>query len=100
MSKVSRLTSFMALGLFIALAPMGGAMADDAAAASKPGADCNPYQTYACLDTYLNQDGDDVYDRIVNYYQLEWGQPGPPASPNAHPSRRDCWPDIPQTSAR
>src|SRR5580704_17385598 len=55
----------------------------------------SPYDNYACLDAYL---GDDVIGRLYNYYELEWGQPGPPADPNAPPSRIDGWPRTPETT--
>ena len=62
-------------------------------------ADCtppvDPYKNYACLDAYLGQD---VLTRFFNYYRLEWGEPGPPADPNAPPSRRDGWPATPETT--
>src|SRR5580692_1622148 len=45
-----------------------------------------PYKDYKCLDTYL---GDGVFERLYNYYLLEWGHPGPPSAPSAPPSRRD-----------
>jgi hypothetical protein len=46
----------------------------------------------------LNKDGDDVYDRMANYYKLEWGQGSAPSDPNAQPGRRDGWPATPQTA--
>lgn len=55
----------------------------------------DPYKNYACLDAYL---GDDPLTRFLNYYKLEWGQPGPPSDPNAPPGRRDYWPATPQTT--
>jgi putative OmpL-like beta-barrel porin-2 len=54
-----------------------------------------PYKNYDCLDKYL---GDGFFERLVNYYRLEWGHEGPPADPKAPPSRRAGWPDAPQTS--
>ena len=55
-----------------------------------------PYKNYDCLDAYL---GDGFFERLVNYYRLEWGHDGPPADPKAPPSRRAGWPDAPQTVA-
>jgi hypothetical protein len=55
----------------------------------------DPYKNYACLDTYL---GDNVFERLYNYYRLEWGESGPPTDPNAPPSRRAGWPDAPETT--
>ena len=55
----------------------------------------NPYVNYPCLDTYL---GDNVFDRFINYYKLEWGQSGPPSDPNAPPGRIDGWPGTPMTT--
>lgn len=54
----------------------------------------DPYKNFACMDDYL---GDDVLDRFINYYRLEWGEAGPPADPNALPSERDGWPQTPET---
>ena len=95
---MSRSEKFIALGLLVAAAPMSGAYAQGSTDAAKPAAVCDPYQNYSCLEGYLNQDGDDPYDRIVNYYKLEWGKAGPPTDPNAPASRRDGWPLTPQTS--
>jgi hypothetical protein len=55
----------------------------------------DPYKDYSKLDAYL---GDDFATRLYRYYQLEWGQSGPPQDPNAPPSAREGWPATPQTS--
>ena len=69
-----------------------------APAATAP-VDCSthpdPYKNYACLDAYL---GDNVLDRLYNYYKLELGQPGAPSDPNAPASRRADWPATPETT--
>jgi hypothetical protein len=71
----------------------------ETAAAQAPAVDCSvnpdPYKNYGCLDAYL---GDDVFQRLINYYKLEMGQPGPPADPNAPAGRRDGWPATPETT--
>ena len=54
----------------------------------------SPYDNYQCLDAYL---GDDIFERMYNYYKLEWGQSGPPTDPNAPPSIRQGWPRVPST---
>jgi Putative beta-barrel porin-2, OmpL-like. bbp2 len=54
-----------------------------------------PYRNYDCLDAYL---GDGFFERLVNYYRLEWGHDGPPADPKAPPGRRTGWANAPQTS--
>jgi hypothetical protein len=54
----------------------------------------SPYDNYQCLDAYL---GDDIFERLWNYYKLEWGQSGPPTDPNAPPAIRPNWPRIPGT---
>jgi hypothetical protein len=54
-----------------------------------------PYKNYKCLDAYL---GDGFFERLVNFYRLEWGHEGPPADPKAPPSRRAGWPDAPATT--
>jgi hypothetical protein len=65
----------------------------------KPPIDCHandaPYKDYSCLDAYL---GEGFFERLMNYYRLEWGHEGPPADPNAPPGRRDYWPTTPQTT--
>jgi Putative beta-barrel porin-2, OmpL-like. bbp2 len=55
----------------------------------------SPYDNYQCLDAYL---GDNFFTRLYNYYKLEWGQAGPPADPNAPPSRIADWPRTPETT--
>ena len=39
------------------------------------------------------------FERLVNYYRLEWGHEGPPADPKAPPARRKGWQDAPETIA-
>jgi hypothetical protein len=58
-------------------------------------ASCDPYKTYSCLDDYL---GTGVFERMFNYYKLEYGEAGPPTDPNAPPSRRDGWPATPEST--
>ena len=55
----------------------------------------DPYRNYACLDAYL---GEDFFTRFVNYYKLEWAQPGAPADPNAPSSSREGWPATPEST--
>jgi hypothetical protein len=69
--------------------------ADETGYAAPP---CDPYKDYSCLDTYLNKDGDDPFDRMINYYKLEWGKFAAPANPNAPAGRRDGWPATPQST--
>src|SRR5580700_772189 len=54
-----------------------------------------PYKNYDCLDKYL---GDGFFERMVNYYRLEWGHDSAPSDPKAPPSRREGWPGQPQTT--
>jgi hypothetical protein len=54
-----------------------------------------PYKDYNCLDTYLS---DGFFERLINYYRLEWGHEAPPADPKAPPGRRDYWPTTPQST--
>jgi hypothetical protein len=68
------------------------AFAADAPAAPAP---CDPYKKYDCLDSYL---GDGFWERLGNYYALEWGQPSGPSDPKAPPGRRDGWPATPMTT--
>jgi hypothetical protein len=55
----------------------------------------DPYKNYACLDAYL---GTSFFERLFNYYRLEWGHDVAPADPKAPPSRRADWPTTPQSS--
>ena len=57
--------------------------------------DPDPYKNYSCLDAYL---GDNVLERLYNYYKLELGQPGAPSDPNALASRRAGWDPAPETT--
>jgi Putative beta-barrel porin-2, OmpL-like. bbp2 len=89
----------------LALVVPGGVAATDAAQAadtssrSKAPINCKapdaPYKNYDCLDAYL---GDGFFERMVNYYKLEWGHEGPPADPKAPSARRPGWPDAPATT--
>jgi len=55
----------------------------------------DPYKNYACLDAYL---GEGFFNRLYNYYRLEWGEGAPPTDPNAPPSSREGWPATPETT--
>src|SRR6516165_937371 len=55
----------------------------------------DPYKNYACLDAYL---GTNFWERLFNYYRLEWGHDAAPADPKAPPSRRADWPPTPQST--
>src|SRR5580700_8598943 len=55
----------------------------------------SPYKDYNCLNTYL---GDGFFERLINYYRLEWGHEAAPADPKALPARRDGWPATPQST--
>jgi hypothetical protein len=79
--------------------PDYGVLASTVTPKGKKAIDCHapdaPYKDYNCLDAYL---GDGFFERMINYYRLEWGHEGPPADPNAPPGRRDYWPTTPQTT--
>jgi putative OmpL-like beta-barrel porin-2 len=89
----------LALAVPGGVAAAGAAQAADASTRSKATIDCKapdaPYKNYDCLDAYL---GDGFFERMVNYYKLEWGHEGPPADPKAPPARRAGWPDAPATT--
>jgi hypothetical protein len=68
--------------------------ADPADAPASPPA-CDPYKNYSCMDSSL---GTGFWERLVNYYGLEWGQPAAPVDPKAPAPRRDYWPATPQTT--
>jgi hypothetical protein len=53
-----------------------------------------PYREYKCLDAYL---GTGFLERLINYYQLEWGHSKAPEDPDAPESQRNRWPDAPAT---
>ena len=78
----------------VSLAAMGlinvnGAIAADASLPAKVPVGCrtvvDPYKNYACLDAYL---GNSYFERLFNYYRLEWGHAAGPVDPKAPPSRR------------
>ena len=58
-------------------------------AAPTASAKCDPYQNYSCLDSYL---GNGFWERLGNYYELEWGKDGAPADDKAPPGRRENFP--------
>jgi hypothetical protein len=62
---------------------------------SKPVVACDPYKDYSCLDSYL---GTGFWERMTNYYSLEYGQAAAPADPKAPPSRRDDMTPAAQTA--
>jgi Putative beta-barrel porin-2, OmpL-like. bbp2 len=76
-------TAFAAMGLF------NGAQAADATMPAKVPVACrgvvDPYKNYSCLDAYL---GTTYWERLINYYRLEWGHAAAPVDPKAPPSRR------------
>ncbi|HYB51948.1 MAG TPA: outer membrane beta-barrel protein, partial [Burkholderiaceae bacterium] len=79
-------------------APAAAATSQPATGQAAPAgnaAKCDPYRNFECLDEYLGQG---FWERLVNYYKLEWGQAAAPADPKAPPSRRDGWPATPQTT--
>ena len=53
---------------------------------------CDPYNNYACLDSYL---GEDFITRFFRYYKLEMGHAAAPSDPNAPSSHRAGWPATP-----
>ena len=63
--------------------------------ANAPASACDPYKDYSCLDGYL---GNGFWERLTNYYKLEWGQASGPSDPKAPPSRREDWPPAAQTT--
>jgi hypothetical protein len=63
--------------------------------ATAPGSACNPYKNYDCLDSSL---GTGVWERLINYYALELGEPGAPVDPKAPTQRREYWPATPMST--
>lgn len=68
--------------------------ADTPAPAAGATPQCDPYKKFECLDDYLGQG---FWERLYNYYGLEWNQPGPPSDPKAPPGRRPDWPPAAQS---
>ena len=61
-------------------------------APAAPASPADPSYTVAAMDHL----GDSFFDRLVNYYKLEWGHDGAPVDPKAPTSRRDApWPAQP-----
>src|SRR5262249_21975083 len=90
----------LALVVQSGVAAIGAAQAGDTSSSDhKAPVNCRardaPYGEYGCLDAYL---GDGFFERLINYYRLEWGHAEPPADPNAPPARRAEWPDAPATT--
>jgi hypothetical protein len=89
------------IGLALAVPGGVGLVMPAHAADVPPGAAVNcrapdsPYKNYDCLDKYL---GDGFFERLVNYYRLEWGHDAAPADPKAPPSRRPGWSPAAQTA--
>jgi hypothetical protein len=85
----------LALAVPGGVAATGVVQAADTSSSSKAAIDCKapdaPYKNYDCLDAYL---GDGFFERMVNYYKLEWGHEGAPADPKAPPARRAGWGDA------
>ena len=86
------------IGLALAV-PSGLGAVVSAHAADKAAVNCrtpdSPYKNYDCLDKYL---GDGFFERLANYYRLEWGHDAAPADPKAPPSRRPTWGPAAQTA--
>ncbi|MBV8605506.1 MAG: outer membrane beta-barrel protein [Pelomonas sp.] len=79
-----------------AFAPLAHAVDDSVVAPATVAPQCDPYKNYACLDDYL---GSGFWHRIASYYQLEMGQSGSPADPNAPAARRDDFPPAAQSTS-
>ena len=89
LSRMSALT--LAAWGFALSAQAAESAAPPAAAASAP---CDPYKKYECLESYL---GTGFWERLGNYYSLEWGQAAAPADPKAPAGRREYFPPAAQS---
>jgi hypothetical protein len=76
-------------------APRTESPADPSLSANVAAQGCDPYLNYSCFDSYLGQG---FWQRLSNYYKLEWGQASAPSDPNAPPARRADWPPAAQSS--
>jgi hypothetical protein len=92
------------IALTLALSPLSGslcaqALPADAKPAAAPAANssgaCDPYKNFDCLNDYL---GTGFWERLTNYYKLEWGQASAPSDPKAPSSRRENWSPAAQTT--
>ncbi len=90
-----RLSACVSALLVGSLALTAQAIPADATASATPSSACDPYKNYDCLDQALGQG---FWERLGNYYKLEWGQAGAPADPKAPPARRDDFPPAAQTT--
>jgi hypothetical protein len=72
----------------LALLDVSAASANDDAPPMQADGSCDPYKNRECLDTYL---GAGLWERLINYYKLEWGQPAAPGDSQALPARRADW---------
>jgi hypothetical protein len=88
------------IGLALAVpSGLGAVVSAQAADVGQAAVNCrtpdSPYRNYDCLDKYL---GDGFFERLANYYRLEWGHDAAPADPKAPPSRRAGWSPAAQTA--
>jgi hypothetical protein len=90
--SMPKLGWFILCATLLAAAP---AMVLAQSTAAMPKAPCDPYKNFECLDDYLGQG---FWERLGNYYKLEWGQPAGPSDPKAPPARRDYFPPAAQTT--
>ncbi len=89
------LASTVALSAVAHLSPEAFAQAATSPAPATCTGPVDPYSNYACLDTYL---GNNVLERLFNYYKLEMGKASAPSDPDAPSSSRPGWPATPQTT--
>jgi len=82
-SKIRAMSAGLVLAVTCGVSQV--ALADSSAAATA----CDPYKDYSCLDKNL---GTGFWERVGNYYSLEWGQAAAPADPKAPATRRDDYP--------
>jgi len=88
---MGRARTAMTLAAALILAAAGPWQATRAADA----APCDPYKNFSCQEEYL---GTGFWNRLINYYSLEWGQAVAPTDPKAPSSRRDYWPATPMAT--
>ncbi len=86
---IAALLAGMTLGKAVSAAEPEGPPIKPASAA------CDPYTDYDCLESHL---GTGFFERLKNYYLLEWGKDGAPVDPKAPASRREDWPAAPVTA--
>lgn len=84
---------------WLAITPAAAQSADASATATTPQTS-DPAPAAPSADPAYNADhlGTGFFERLANYYKLEWGRSAAPSDPNAPSSRRDGWSPQPENA--